>query len=130
MKNSSSEVLNATSLNRKRLREAEDFPKLLKSSLVGGYLVMVIFPLVKPYSIVLSVAADLSGRFFFPPLGSSRCVFSAWEMYKANAAKLLVRVLSVGGLGLPSALPAGIAVERGDSCFCFVIPLALPRKII
>lgn len=65
MKNSSSEVLNATSLNdRKQLWEAENFPKLLKSSLVGDYLVTVTLPLVKPYSIVLSVAADFSGRFF------------------------------------------------------------------
>ena len=81
MKNRSSEVLNVTSLNdRKQLWQAENFPKLLKSSLVGGYLVTVILPLVKPHSVVLSLAADLSGRFFFPPLRSSRCVFSAWEM--------------------------------------------------
>lgn len=48
----------------KQLWEAENVPKLLKSSLVGDYLVTVTLPLVKPYSIVLSVAADFSGRFF------------------------------------------------------------------
>jgi len=48
---------------------------------------------------------------------------------KANAG-LLLRVPFIGGRILPGALPAGTAAERGDSRFCFVIQLALPRKIV
>lgn len=75
MSNSSSEVLNMMSLTiSKQLQEAENFPKLLKSSMVGGYLVTAILPLEKLYSIALCMAVYLSGRFFFPLLRSSCCV--------------------------------------------------------
>lgn len=79
MSNSSSEVLNMMSLTiSKQLQEAENFPKLLKSSMVGGYLVTAILPLEKLYSIALCMAVYLSGRFFFP-LEIKLLCFSAWE---------------------------------------------------